>query len=292
LQAERGSVLSVQHSTNTSAAPFVGSDFSDGDFEQIRTLLLTRRGFDLGMYKDQCIRRRIASRVRACGMQNAEAYLRLLTRCEEEIDALLAAVSIHVSQFFRNPHIFALLESEVLPRLIRKAESSPGKQISIWSVGCAGGEEPYSLALLLDEVAPTGIRVDILGTDISPPILRQAEQGCFDPLRVSEVPEEVLDRYFAPQGRLLQLCERIRSQVRFLEHNILSEEDYPGADLILCRNVLIYFSREDQDRILSRFAASLPPGGVLVLGNAESLVGQAREKFSPLFAAERIYCRR
>ncbi|PNU21800.1 chemotaxis protein CheR [Geothermobacter hydrogeniphilus] len=282
----------TRQSTYKSAAPFVGSDFDDGEFEQIRLLLLERRGFDLGMYKDQCIRRRIASRVRASGMLSAADYLQLLQQREDEIDALLAAVSIHVSQFFRNPRIFALLEAEVLPGLIRRAETRPDRTLKVWSVGCAGGEEPYSLALLLDELAPAGLRVDILGTDISAPVLRQAAGGYFDALRVSEVPEDVLQRYFASEGRGFRVCERIRRQVRFAEHNILSDESQLSADLILCRNVMIYFSRADQDRILERFAATLTPQGVLVLGNAESLIGKAREAFSPLFAAERIYRRR
>jgi len=284
--------LSIQQSTYKSNAPFVGSDFSDGEFEQIRLLLLARRGFDLGMYKDQCIRRRIASRARSSGAQNATDYLRVLEQREDEVEALLAALSIHVSQFFRNPQIFALLEQEVLPELFRQVAERPDRTLKIWSVGCAGGEEPYSLALLLDELAPSRLQVDILGTDISAPVLEKARLGSFDPLRVGEVPEQVLERYFAPQDRQLQLCERIRKQVRFAEHNILSDQDFPSADLILCRNVMIYFSREDQDRVLSRFAEALSPQGVLVLGNAESLVGQARRIFSPLFAAERIYRRR
>lgn len=283
--------MSVQQSTYKSVAPFVGSDFSDEEFEQIRLLLLARRGFDLGMYKDQCIRRRIASRVRASGTSDAVTYLRLLEQRDDEIDALLAAVSIHVSQFFRNPRIFALLEREVLPELIRRAESRPARCLKIWSVGCAGGEEPYSLALLLDELAPEWLKVEILGTDISAPVLQLAERGCFDPLRVSEVPAPVLEKYFAPRGRGLQLCDRICHRVRFAEHNILSDETFPSADLILCRNVMIYFSREDQERILVRFAQALSPQGFLVLGNAESLVGQARREFSPQFAAERIYRR-
>lgn len=283
--------MTFERSTQTTG-PFVGSDFHDTEFVQIRQLLLERRGFDLGMYKDQCIRRRIASRVRVCGLHRAEDYIALLERNEAEVDALLSAVSIHVSQFFRNPHIFALLEKDILPQLIRSALQRSTRQLKIWSVGCAAGEEPYSLALLLDELVPAELNVDILGTDISAPVLAQAVVGQFDPHRLTEVPEESRERYFADEGRYHRLCERIRRKVRFAEHNILSNNEYPAADLILCRNVMIYFSREDQERILTKFAGALSPGGTLVLGNTESILGESRQWFSPIYPAERIYRRR
>lgn len=283
--------MTLESSTQTTG-PFVGSDFNDDEFDRIRQLLLEKRGFDLGMYKDQCIRRRIASRVRACGLRRAEDYIDLLELKDEELDALLSAVSIHVSQFFRNPHIFSLLEKDILPKLVKTAMQSPARRLNIWSVGCAAGEEPYSLALLLDELAPAELQVEILGTDISPSVLVQAETGRFEPHRLTEVPAESRDRYFADEGRYLRLCERMRSKVKFAEHNILSAPDYPSADLILCRNVMIYFSREDQERILKKFSEVLAPGGALVLGNTESILGDSRQWFSPIYPAERIYRRR
>jgi len=278
--------------TEAPAGPFVGSDFSDDDFNRVRDLLLEQRGFDLGMYKDQCIRRRIAARVRTLGMKDAAAYLRQLREDQEEPDALLAALTIHVSQFFRNPQIFALLEKEVLPALLARALSTSRRQVRLWSVGCAGGEEPYSLALLCEHQALRGIRVSILGTDVSPLILNRARTGYFEPLRVSAVPPDTLNNYFLHQGRGFRLIERIRRKVEFRRHNVLMDEKFPAADLILCRNVLIYFSRGDQDRILHQFAEVLGPGGYLVLGTAENMLGSARDRFRRDFPAERIYrCR-
>ncbi len=272
--------------------PFVGSEFGDADFERLRDLLLARRSFDLGMYKDRCIKRRIAARVRAVGLGAAAPYLERLEHDEKEIDALLAALSIHVSQFFRNPSTFGVLEQEILPRLVVEARAGPSRQLRLWSVGCATGEEPYSLALLVDELAPQGVDIEILGSDVSPAVLELAAVGRYDAQRLQEVPEAVRERYFLPEGSAFRLDAGIRRRVRFVHHDILGQDQYPAARLILCRNVLIYFSRADQERILRGFARSLGAGGYLVLGRAETLLGETRQLFAPEYPAERIYrCR-
>lgn len=290
---KRGEISTVNEEgrEETCAVPFVGSEFSEEEYGTVRDLLRERRGFDLGMYKDRCIKRRIATRVRALGFRGAAPYIDVLRRDEAEIDALMAALSIHVSQFFRNPTTFAALETHILPELIHRARTAATRQLRLWSVGCAGGEEPYSLALLLDDLAPQEIEVSILGSDISTPVLERAREGLFDPLRLSEVPEAVQRRYFTPEGRNLRLDERIRRRVRFERHDILSEQTFPPADLILCRNVLIYFSREEQERIIDRFADALAPRGYLVLGRAETMLGTVRQRFEVECPAERIYRR-
>lgn len=268
---------------------FVGSCFAEADFQKVCELLLARRGFNLNMYKDQCVKRRIASRVRARGFQDAGPYLEILERDEGEVDALLAAISIHVSQFFRNPRVFALLEKQVLPELIEAAMQRADRQLRVWSVGCASGEEPYSVALLLHALKPAELQVSIVGTDISRPILQQARKACFDGLRLTEVPQQFRSEFFVAEGQSFRLRETIRQMVRFYENNVLDVANYPSADLILCRNLLIYLSREDQDRILKRFAELLPAWGRLVLGTAENLLGEARSLFRPCSPTERIY---
>lgn len=270
-------------------SPFVGSEFPDEAFAEVRQLLLERRHFDIGMYKDRCLKRRIASRVRALGLHDPQAYLQRLRQDAVEVDALMTALTIHVSQFFRNPSMFAALERSVLPELLSQAKAEGRTAVRLWSAGCSSGEEPYSLALVVDALGPTELPVQILATDLSPAILELARAGQFDPQRLSEVPAAVRKKYFTPVGPRLVLDEKLRARVRFSCHNLLTSPDYPRADLILCRNVLIYFSREEQEKILARFAAALPPGGVLVLGKAEMLLGQAREQFRVESPAERIY---
>jgi len=268
---------------------FVGGDFSDANYAAIRAILLARRGFDLGMYKDRCIKRRIAARIRGLGYSDPLPYLDRLREDEAEVDLLLGALSIHVSQFFRNPSTFFSLERQVLPELIQRVRALGRSELRLWSAGCAGGEEAYSLALLMAELVPVGMRVAILGSDVSEGVLAQARQGLFPPARLTEVPPHLLDRYFRAEGGQYRLADEVRRTVTFQRHDLLAAGDYPPADLILCRNVLIYFSREEQELILARFAAALTPGGVLVLGRAETLLGDNRRIFQAEWPTERIY---
>lgn len=271
--------------------PLIGEELPDEAFEAIIEQLRVRRQFDLGSYKDRCIRRRIAKRLRASGVDDVAGYLELLAGDDGELDALLATLSIHVSQFFRNRDTFQTLERHVLPDLCQLAREAGRNALRLWSVGCAGGEEPYSLALLIDEMAPVDLEVTILATDVSEPVLIAAREALFEPARLLEVPLTVRARYFVAEGERFRLVERVRNMVRFERHNIMTAANYPAADLILCRNVLIYFTREEQARILARFAAALPEGGALVLGRAEALVGPERRLFRTEFPTERIYRR-
>ncbi len=273
----------------SSSAPFVGSDFSEDAFHQMRRILLQRCQFDIATYKDSCIKRRIAKRVRTVGLRDIPSYLRRLAEDPAECDLLLAALSIHVSQFFRNPSTFAALKEKILPGQLRRAREE-GRQFLVWSAGCAGGEEPYSLALLLDELG-FGQRAAIMASDISNDVLMRAREGFYEVLRLGEVPVAVRDRYFTREGSGYRLAAGIRRRVRFERQDVLAAEPYPPADLILCRNVLIYFTRDEQEKILCRFAAALRPKGVLVLGKAETLVGKARGVFRSEEPGERIYRR-
>ncbi len=274
-----------------SVLPVLGDELPDAVFEAILEQLRARRQFDLGAYKDRCIRRRIAKRLRSSGAADVAAYLKRLAEDDGELDALLATLSIHVSQFFRNPDTFLVLERQILPDLCRRAQAAGRSELRLWSVGCAGGEEPYSLALLVDELQPVGVKIAILATDVSEPVLASAREGLFEPLRLAEVPPAVRARYFTPEGERYRLIERVRAMVRFERHNVMTAAEFPPADLILCRNVLIYFTREEQARILARFAAALPEGGALVLGRAETLTGPERQLFQTEFPVERIYRR-
>lgn len=270
--------------------PFVGADFLESDYQEVRELLLARRAFDLGSYKDRCIKRRIAGRVRARGFASSGAYVDLLRTDDDEVDALLAILTIHVSQFFRNPSTFVVLEEKVLPRLLERKRRERDPVLRIWSVGCSSGEEPYSLALLLQEQALDRIDPSILATDISANILAQARSGEYDAQRLAEVPETVRRKYFEQfDGLRFRLDRKIREQVCFEQQNILADQDYPRADLILCRNVMIYFSREEQAKILTRFARSLGADGYLVLGRAETMVGNVRHLYRSEYPVERIY---
>jgi len=265
--------------------PFLGSAFPEEQYQVIRQLLIEHRDFDLGWYKDRCIKRRIAIRVRACGLNDAADYAERLKNDQEELDELLSTLTIHVSQFFRNPETFKVIEAE-LPALHQRCERGG---MRIWSVGCSSGEEPYSLAMLLDELGLEGS--SLMASDISEAVLAKAADGRYESQRLVNIPEEMRQKYFTREERWYIVKDRLRRKVRFERRDILSDP-YPQADLILCRNVLIYFSRQEQERILGQFAQSLPPEGLLVLGKAETMLGPVREYFRAIDHAERVYARR
>ena len=277
--------------TDSTAQIWTGDDLSEAEFTAITELLRDRCQFDLGQYKDRCIRRRIAKRLRLCKVTDFPSYLKQLEVDRDELDTLLASISIHVSQFFRNPDTFRILEQKVLPDLCRRARAAGRTELTLWSAGCATGEEAYSLALLVDDLNATDLDIRILATDISDPVLETARSGRFDATRMTEVPAEAIEKYFRPENGRYQLIERVRDKVEFLRHNIMTASDYPVVDLVLCRNVLIYFTRPEQERILSRFAAALPEHGALILGRSETMADNIRCYYHSEFPVERVYRR-
>lgn len=256
----------------------------------IQRLLLEQRGFRLDGYKDKCVRRRISIRIRANHCATAREYCTLLQENEAELDRLLKVLTIHVSQFYRNPPTFEKLKNEVLPSLMRRCrqERTP---LRLWSVGCAGGEEPYTLAMVLRELAPffPGTDIEIVATDIEPQVLAAARQGSYVEERLAELPPPFRDAYFTPQAGRYQLKSEILQMVSFQQADMFDTDAYEECGLILCRNVLIYFERVQQERIIRNFARVLRPGGILVLGKSETLFGENRRLFQTICPVERIY---
>jgi chemotaxis protein methyltransferase CheR len=263
-----------------------------GELAEIDTILNMRRNFSLSVYKDACIKRRIAIRIRATRSRDAAEYCRLLRQSEQEQDLLQKVLTIHVSQFFRNPSMFEKLRVEVLPGLFVAAQADPARTLRLWCLGCAGGEEPYSLAILLREHFSRELRriaTTIAGTDIDAESLDSARRGEYGEDRLKEVSTELREHYFRPHQERQRLTPEIREMVTFTQGNISRTDQYPAANLVLCRNTLIYFSRPEQEKILDGIAEILPTGGVLVLGKSETLVGATRRRFSPVCRIERIY---
>ncbi len=276
------------------AALVPGPEVGEATYARIAALVRSARGLDLSAYKDGCIRRRIGVRARARGCADGEAYARLLEADPAEVDRLHAALTITVSQFFRNASTFGRIAAVVLPSLFEQAGPAG---LRIWSIGCAGGEEPYSLAILLLERFGERLgrtRVSIQGLDLDEAALDRARAAVYDRDRLLELPGPYLARYFTrtPSGRY-QLAREVRRMVHFRRANVLVPEELPPGPvhLILCRNVLIYFARREQERLLAGFEARLAPGGFLVLGKAETLVAADRRRFKTVCPWERIYRR-
>jgi chemotaxis methyl-accepting protein methylase len=251
-------------------------------------------GLSLGGYKDKCLRRRIAVRMRACGVQNHTEYQELLQRDPAEYERLKDAITINVTSFYRNAETWNLVRQRVLPELFE----TDWPAVRVWSAGCSSGEEAYTLTMLMAEYLEAGgnaERLDLVtvdATDIDRQCLAQAHEGRYPRAALDDVPAALALRYFEDHGPDCRVIERLRRRV-IVRSSDLCVDPAPSRQyqLIVCRNVVIYFGRTMQERIFLRFAEALAPGGFLVLGKVESLVGQARDRLTLLDPRERIYRR-
>ena len=267
-------------------------EISDEVLDKLRSILKARKGFNLSQYKDKCIKRRIAIRIRATQSATAEAYGDLLLQDGSELDTLLEVLTIHVSEFFRNPATYAKLTNEIFPYLFNLCKQESKNSLNLWSVGCAGGEEPYSLALIMKDTFPeetTRVNCYIHATDVSDSVLKVAAKGIYGSERLKSLPRLLKSRYFTFCGGNYQLLPEIMELVNFEQSDLYCTESYPKSDMIMCRNVLIYFEQKQQAKIIKGFVDALPSGGILVLGKSENLLGETRKPFQTICPVERIY---
>lgn len=267
-------------------------DIHDRELAELAAILQRKCGFELGGYKSACIKRRVAIRIRVTRCRSFEEYRKELLKGKEEAELLRRTLTIHVSHFFRNPSLFEALRLTILPHLYATAAARPDATLRVCCLGCAEGEEPYSLAMLLKEHFGhqlERVRTVIRGMDIDTATLEAAERAEYVGARLKEVPPPLLRRYFTRQTGRYRLVDDIREMVVFSQMNIGAIDCSASGDLMLCRNTLIYFSRPEQERVLTRIAEILPPHGILVLGKSETLVGAARRQFETLCPRERIY---
>lgn len=267
------------------------NDLTDEAFGLLTAKIARDKGFGCASYKDKCLRRRIAVRMRARGVHTYGDYARVLDSDRDEYDKLLDALTINVTKLFRNWETYEVIADKVVPALW-----AAGGEIRVWSAGCSSGEEPYSLGALFHrhaeqrgELARLASRVSILGSDIDTRCLVAAEQGGFEEGDFGDTPPELRKRYFAPVAPFTIIPE-VKRLVRFERRDLLAEPAPPGThQLICCRNVLIYFDRETQERLFDKFHAALAPGGFLVLGKVETLLGAARARFVAVDGRERVF---
>jgi len=268
-------------------------EIGDEELAEIGLILEMHRNFSMSVYKDKCMKRRVAIRMRSCRCPDAAAYCNLLRHSEQELDLLKKTLTIHVSQFFRNPSMFEKLQTEIFPYLFHKARTEH-INLRFWSLGCAGGEEAYSLGIILREFFPRELLqtpTEICASDIDADILQAAIRAEYIEDRLKDLPENIRERYFVASSSRMRLSQDIRDMVSFHQQNIMSVESFEPCQLALCRNTLIYFTRPEQERILRGIAHIMPAGGILVLGKSETLVGDARKLFTNVCQTERIYRR-
>ncbi|MEA2639737.1 MAG: two-component system, chemotaxis family, CheB/CheR fusion protein [Chloroflexota bacterium] len=229
-------------------------------------------GIDFNSYKSTTIMRRLQRRMATSGAQNLEEYIELLARRPEEYQRLISSFLIKVTEFFRDADLFDYLRDHVIPDLIRYAETRD-HELRIWSAGCATGEEPYSLAILVSEALGDrhdDLSVRIFATDLDADAVAFARRGVYASAALGAMPQELIDKYFRPSNGDFEVDKRVRNLIVFGQHDLAQRAPFPRVDLTLCRNVLIYFTPELQKRALQLFAFSLRDRGYLVLGKAET----------------------
>jgi len=262
-------------------------------FEALKELLMREKGFDLEAYKERCILRRIYLKVRSKGFPNLGLYFRTLSRNMEELEELFQYLTINVTEFFRNPEAYRYLREKILPALL--SERDGNGTINIWSAGCSSGEEPFSLAILMLKVSrdhATDFSFRVLATDVDKSVLAKGKEGLYTKDALKNIDEMDVQEYFVPADKGYRIKDSVKRRVTFRSANILTDRPGTRQDLIGCRNLLIYFSRDNQEKVIANFSREMRPGGYLMLGKAETLVGRSRLFFLNVSPVERIYRKR
>lgn len=232
------------------------------EFEWFMNAFRSMSGIDLSKYKRPQMERRLTNLRDRRGFSNFHAYVQALANQPTLFNELLDKMTINVSEFFRNADRWEPLRSLL---------TSMGHPIRSWSAACSTGEEPYSLAMLMTDASIPYRR--ILATDIDEHVLEQARQARYERTQLREVKDTFVDRYFTSDGRAYTVKESLRKNVDCQRHNLLADPYPTDLDLIICRNVLIYFTETTKQTILTGFSEALAPGGLLFVGSTEQFLG-------------------
>ncbi len=236
------------------------------NYESFKRDVLRLTKIDLNAYKENQMRRRIDSLIRKNKCDSYASYVKLISTSAERFEEFVNFLTINVSEFYRNPEQWELLTNEFIPELIGKS----GKRLNIWSAACSTGDEPYSLVMALSKhIDIPSIR--ITATDIDKQVIAAAKTGLYNAKSIENVPDEYKRRYFTPIGKSFQISDQIKRQVDFKEHNLLRDLYPQSCDLIVCRNVLIYFTDDAKREVYQKFAQALKPGGILFIGSTEQV---------------------
>lgn len=264
-----------------------------GSLDKIVRKVNEARGIDLSQYRRAYLERRITARIRALSLHTFRQYADLLDSDPNEYLQLIDTLTINVTEFFRDKVVWDSIRRNIMSRMLEHKSEGRSRTIRIWSAGCATGEEPYSIAMMLVEMLgadSSRFLVSVLGTDLDHEALARAERGVYEHERIKRIPPSYQVRFTRPvDAQHFEIASEIRRLVRFRQASLFGDAPLRVVDLIMCRNVFIYLDREQQERVLDVFWTSLARGGFLVLGRSEKLSVQAAGRFEPIDGRERIY---
>lgn len=260
-----------------------------GRLKKILTLLKEQRCCDFSGYRMSMLERRIQKRVYSTKNKNLDDYFEYLELHPNELENLFDVLTINVSSFFRNSLAFEFISKIIIPELYLDKTKEKDNSLRIWSAGCSFGEEPYSMAILINEFLEKEeslIQSTIFATDIDKKALKRASLGSYDVNSISEVKHGLLNKYFSKGGDNYKIDSQIKNKVQFSFYDLLDKNHlvppdsiFGGFDIVLCRNVLIYFEPEYQKIIFNKLYKSLNKNGTLILGEAEVPIDEFKNKF-------------
>lgn len=246
-----------------------------GDYELFKSKIFQMTKIDLSCYKERQMKRRIDALITKRGITSYEAYVDALRRDAELMEEFVTYLTINVSEFYRNPEQWKVLENEIFPYLFERF----GNTLKIWSAACSTGDEPYTLVMLLAKFIPLS-RIKIIATDLDKQVLEKAQIGLYDEKSLKGLPKEFVQKYFTQIGSSYQIHDEVKRCVEFQQHNLL-KDPYPSqCDLIVCRNVMIYFTEEAKKGMYHKFHDALKKDGMLFVGSTEQIIGPGEYGFT------------
>ncbi|KAB2944816.1 MAG: chemotaxis protein methyltransferase [Candidatus Methanoperedens nitroreducens] len=264
------------------------------EFSELKSIIKRKIGFNCEDYKQPHLKRRLAVRLRATESKSYRDYAQMLSKSEDEVNKLKETLTVNVTELFRNPETFDSVRNNVLPELIK--QKGINKVIKVWSAGCSNGEEPYSIAIMLNEFLGHSIKrynISIQATDIDDDSIAKAETAIFQPKQLEKIGQERINRFFIKKdNNNYQVIDEVKKLVKVKRHDLISGPKFSGFDIIFCRNVTIYFEQSLQEILYMNFYNALNDGGYFVMGKTETLVGPSTQLFKRFDLKERIFQKR
>lgn len=237
------------------------------DYEYFKREILVLTGIDLNAYKEGQMKRRIDTLISKHQIDGYDKYIRCLRTDKEKFDEFVSYITINVSEFYRDIDQWKVMEEKAVPELIHRF----GRNIKVWSAACSTGDEPYSLVMAMSRYLPLS-NIRIYATDLDKQVIEKAKVGIYPAKSIASVPLDLKRKYFKQVGPSYRISDEIKACVEFREHNLLKDTYPTGCHLIVCRNVLIYFTEEAKDMVFRKFYNSLSRAGILFIGTSEQII--------------------
>ena len=237
------------------------------DYEYFKKEVFALTSIDLNAYKEKQMKRRIDTLITKNNITGYDKYVQALKADKALFEEFVNYITINVSEFYRNPDQWKMLDEVIIPELIQRF----GKNLKIWSAACSTGDEPYSLVMALSRHLPLS-QIKIIATDLDKQVIAKAKVGLYGEKSIVSVPEDLKKKYFTQVGPSYKISDEIKARVEFKEHNLLKDTYPSDCHLIVCRNVLIYFTEEAKEEVFIKFQKNLKNGGFLFIGSTEQII--------------------